>query len=361
MFLALKEMRYSKLRYSLIIGIMILVAYVVFMLSGLANGLADGNKKAIEDWQASSVILSEDSNKIASASQLTRGDVSRVSASQKVGVGVYSGAISKKGNNNKTNVSVFAAQKNAFVVPKVVEGRLYHNAKEIIISQNLADQANYKIGETVKIGDDHQFKIVGITKATTYSIAPVIYLNLNAYTTLKYSNQPYASDSVKPISLIVTKGKTNVATKNNQTKVQKLSITSFIENLPGYSAESLTLNTMIYFLFVVVAAIIGIFMYVMTLQKTAMFGIMKAQGIATKYLVRSILAQAFIVGIVGVAIAVLLSGLTSLVLPAAMPFVANWSQWLLYSVVLVIVSMLGGLFSIGTVTKVDPVTAIGGE
>ncbi len=39
MFLAIKEMRYSKLRYGLIVGIMFLIAYVVFILSGLATGL----------------------------------------------------------------------------------------------------------------------------------------------------------------------------------------------------------------------------------------------------------------------------------------------------------------------------------
>ncbi len=45
MFLAIKEIRYSKLRYGLIIGIMFLIAYVVFMLSGLANGLSEEFKK----------------------------------------------------------------------------------------------------------------------------------------------------------------------------------------------------------------------------------------------------------------------------------------------------------------------------
>lgn len=68
MFLAWKEMRYAKLRYALIIGIMILVAYVVFMLSGLASGLANGHKKAISDWGSSTIVLSADSNKVASAS-----------------------------------------------------------------------------------------------------------------------------------------------------------------------------------------------------------------------------------------------------------------------------------------------------
>ena len=96
MYLAWKEIRYAKLRYSLIIGIMLLVAYVVFMLSGLANGLSDGHKKAVSDWGASSIILSEDSNKVASASILTQGDLDRVTAKDKAAVGITASAISHK-------------------------------------------------------------------------------------------------------------------------------------------------------------------------------------------------------------------------------------------------------------------------
>ena len=97
MYLAWKEIRYAKLRYSLIIGIMVLVAYVVFMLSGLANGLSDGHKKAVADWGAQTIVISEDSNKVASASILTRGDLSRVEAKEKAAVGLASSAISHKG------------------------------------------------------------------------------------------------------------------------------------------------------------------------------------------------------------------------------------------------------------------------
>ena len=72
------------------------------------------------------------------------------------------------------------------------------------------------------------------------------------------------------------------------------------------------------------------------------------------------MAQAFIVGLTGVLLAVGLAYLTSLILPTAMPFAIIWSQWLLYSGILIVVAMIGGLFSIRTVSKVDPVIAIGG-
>jgi putative ABC transport system permease protein len=363
MYLAWKEIRYAKLRYSLIIGIMVLVAYVVFMLSGLANGLSDGHKKAVADWGAQTIVLSEDSNKVASASILARDDLSRVEAKEKAAVGLTSSAISHKGKSEKTNISVFGAEVNQFVVPKVIDGRSYKAANEVIVSENLLSKG-FALGDQIKLGSDEQvFTIVGVTKATTYSVVPVLYLNLDAYTHLKYGDQPFEKNK-EPISLIAVKEPKSAVTikqSKNQTKLAALTFDDFVENLPGYSAEKLTLNAMVYFLFVVVAAIVGIFLYVMTLQKTALFGVLKAQGVSTGYLVRSIVGQSLIVSIVGVLLAFLLSYLTSLVLPDAMPFTVNLLQWCLYGVVLIFVSIIGGLFSVRTVTKVDPITAIGGE
>lgn len=291
MFLAWKEMRYAKLRYALIIGIMILVAYVVFMLSGLASGLANGHKKAISDWGSSTIVLSADSNKVASASVLKRADLNRAktATTNKAAVGLFATAAQKSGSKTKTNVAIFGAQKRSFVVPKIIKGRSYQNAHEIIISKNLSDEG-YHIGDQIKLASmTHKFKIVGITKATTYSVEPVIYLNLDAFTTLKYGSQPFSSASQKPISLIAIKHKTpkqvTVTTGTSDTKVAKMSTATLIQNLPGFSAEKITLNTMIDFLFIVVAAIVGIFLYVMTLQKTVLFGVLKAQGVRTRYLV----------------------------------------------------------------------------
>ncbi|KRM10794.1 FtsX-like permease family protein [Paucilactobacillus suebicus] len=364
MFLAIKEMKYAKLRYFLIIGIMLLVSYVVFMLSGLANGLATGHKQAITDWDASTIVLSSDSNKIANASMMTRSDLTRIQAKRKAAVGLLSTSSRLSGHSGKTNVSIFGAQENSFVVPSLIEGHKYSNDHEVIISANLKNDG-YSLGDKIKLGNDpHAFKIVGISKSTTYSIQPVIYLNLNAYASLKGTSGELTT-AQQPISLVAVKGQspeaTKITTHKSDAKLSKLSVNEFITNLPGYSAEKLTLNTMIYFLFVIVAAVLGIFLYVMTMQKISLFGVLKAQGIKNSYLIQSVVGQSLIVSVIGVVLAFILSVLTSLVLPAAMPFTVNTSEWLLYGAVLIIVSMIGALFSIHSIIKVDPINAIGGE
>ena len=48
MFLAINEIRHSKLRYALVTGVMFLIAYLVFFLTGLAYGLAQDNRNFVD-------------------------------------------------------------------------------------------------------------------------------------------------------------------------------------------------------------------------------------------------------------------------------------------------------------------------
>ena len=72
MFLALKEIKYEKLRYGLITLMIFLIAYLIFMLSSLAVGLASENTQAVNSWQTQSVVLNDNSNVSLSQSLLTK-------------------------------------------------------------------------------------------------------------------------------------------------------------------------------------------------------------------------------------------------------------------------------------------------
>lgn len=358
MFLALKEMRYSKLRYALVVGIMFLIAYVVFILSGLATGLNWDFKKAIVDWDSTSIVLAEDANDTFAASQIQRGDLERVIADEKAPIGLYSSVLT--GEDENVSVAVFGTEEEAFLLPEIIEGTSFTEDNEIIISKNLAEDG-YQIGDKVNIGrSDEELTIVGIFPETSYTVSPVVYTSLDTWTQLKYSKQVYASEAEQPINIIVTNSADSSVDNAEGVELKILSTEDFIESIPGFSAQNLTLNAMIYFLFVIATAIVGIFMYIITLQKTAIFGVMKAQGIRTSFIAKSIVGQAFIVGTIGVLLAFAAAYGTSFILPSAMPFSVEISLWLLYSGILILVAVLGGLFSIRTVTKVDPISAIGG-
>ncbi|BFL66538.1 ABC-type antimicrobial peptide transport system permease subunit [Staphylococcus capitis] len=135
-------------------------------------------------------------------------------------------------------------------------------------------------------------------------------------------------------------------------------INKFIEDLPGYKPQNLTMNFMITFLFIISATVIGVFLYVITLQKKNLFGVLKAQGFTNGYLMKMVLSQTFILALIGTLIGLVLTILTGFVLPEAVPVEFNIVTLIVFGVVLILTSLIGSLFSVLSIRKIDPLKAI---
>ena len=57
--------------------------------------------------------------------------------------------------------------------------------------------------------------------------------------------------------------------------------------MPGYTAENGTIMMMLVFLIVISAFVIAVFFYVLTIQKTQQFGVMKAIGASNGFIAKS--------------------------------------------------------------------------
>lgn len=355
MFLSLREILYYKSRYFLIGSIIFLIAYVVMILSGLSVGLANEFKEGVENWQAEKVILSDSSNNTLAASQLSDQDVAQIKGGKTSTLSLFSTTVSQ-GKDKQEDITMFALPDKSVIAPHVLEGRKNTATGEIVISQSLADKG-FEVGDKIKVGNYKvPLKIVGISKSATYSATPIVY---GSFATLaKAQNGQEAKQAPAVNAVVVKSGKPSLGA-NQSGNLKMISIKTLINRIPGYSAQNTTLSAMIYFMFVIVLLIVGVFMYVITLQKVPIFGIMKAQGISNGTIAKTLLWQGFWLGVVGVAVALGISYGTSFILPAAMPFMIDWGQWLIYGGILVLVSIFGSVFSIITIRKVDPTKAIG--
>ncbi len=357
MFLAINEIKDAKLRYSLIAGLLTLVSYLMFFLSGLAFGLIDQNRSSIDHWKADTVLLSSEANKTIGLSNLKLSDKESLFAdnvepfSQMVTV-----SKTEKGSNEdvKQKISIFGVNNGSFLIPPVIQGRTFESKNEVVIEKSLSEKEGYSIGDTIKTANsDIELKIVGYTEKSRFNVAPVVYMNINDFQVLKYGNK---STDNPMINAFVVKGEL----KDYDSSVfQKVSIADFINELPGYSAQILTFGLMIGFLIVISAIIIGIFMYVLTIQKTPIFGIMKAQGISNRIIGTSVLSQTFLLSLVGSILGLVGTWVTSLVLPSAVPFLGNGLYYSIIFVSLIIFSLVGTLFSVLAIRKIDPLKAIG--
>ena len=358
MFLAINEIKDAKLRYSLIVGLLTLVSYLMFFLSGLAFGLIDQNRSSIDHWNADTVLLSSEANKTLALSNLKLSDKESLSVnnvepfSQMVTV-----AMTEKNLNKdvKQKVSIFGVNNGSFLIPPVIQGRTFKAKNEVVIEKSLSEKEGFAIGDTFKTANsDTELKIVGYTEKSRFNVAPVIYMNINDFQVLKYGDNKSIDNPI--INAFVVKGEL----KDYDSSIfQKVSIADFINELPGYSAQILTFGLMIGFLIVISAIIIGIFMYVLTIQKTPIFGIMKAQGISNGIIGISVLSQTFLLSLVGSILGLVGTWGTSLVLPSAVPFLGNGLYYSIIFVSLIIFSLVGILFSVLAIRKIDPLKAIG--
>ncbi|HHM3149846.1 TPA: ABC transporter permease [Staphylococcus aureus] len=349
MFLAWNEIRRNKLKFGLIIGVLTMISYLLFLLSGLANGLINMNKEGSDKWQADAIVLNKDANQTVQQSVFNKKDIEN--KYKKQATLKQTGEIVSNGHQ-KDNVLVFGVEKSSFLVPSLIEGHKATKDNEVLADETLKNKG-FKIGDTLSLSQsDEKLHIVGFTESAKYNASPVIFTN---DATIAKINPRLTGDKINAVVVRDTNWKDK---KLNQ-ELEAVSINDFIENLPGYKPQNLTLNFMISFLFVISATVIGIFLYVMTLQKTSLFGILKAQGFTNGYLANVVISQTLILALFGTAFGLLLTGVTGAFLPDAVPVKFDVLTLLVFAIVLMIVSVLGSLFSILTIRKIDPLKAIG--
>lgn len=355
MFLAWKEMKKNKLRFTLITGVLMLVAFLVFFLSGLATGLQHLNREAVDKWDADAIVLTEESDKSLGLSSMTVQDHEGIDADETAVLGQFSAIANNE--DEKANISVFGINEDEFLMPEVTDGEKFTKENEVIAGDKLKEDG-FAIGDTLSLsGTEAELTIVGFTDNARFHGSPVLYTDLDTFHRVKFGE--LAEQNSDRINGVVIRTD-NVDAIETPEEIEVIGIDTFIENLPGYTEQNLTLNLMIYFLIVISAIIVAIFLYVLTVQKMSMFGVLKAQGISSRYLANSVIAQTFLISFIGVVIGFGLTLLTGAFLPSAVPVSFDMVTMMIYGLIFVVVAIMGAVFSVRTIVKIDPLQAIGG-
>lgn len=356
MFLALNEIIHSKLRYALVAGVMFLIAYLVFFLTGLAYGLAQDNRTAVDKWEADYIVLSKDANTNLGMSMITKKTAQEVKGDKVAYLAQTPGVVTSKDNDEagKINVSFFGIDPDQFIMPNIVEGKAFVGNDEAVGDISLKEEYGLGIGDTVKLsGSDKTFRLTGFTENAKFNVSPVLYTTLDAYQEIRFEKTDTSENA--RINAVVVRGQIDDLPND----LEKISISKFINELPGYSAQVLTFGFMIGFLIVIAAIVIGIFIYVLTMQKINIFGVLKAQGMTGGFIARSVVAQTFLLSFFGIGLGLLGTVGTSFLLPDTVPFQSNWLFFGVICVLMLVVAILGALFSVRAIVKIDPLKAIG--
>ena len=352
MFLAIKEIKREKLRYGLIILMIFLISYLIFVLSALATGLASENTQALESWDAQKVVLNKNANVSMSQSFLTKSDLKRASLSKDEALLGQIPVVVKKAGRPQISAQFIGVKKKQFIYhdQELVAGRRAKKNYEVAVDQAFKTKG-YKIGDKLALnGSSRKYKIVGFVKNAKINIAPIIYGTLGSWKKLRQGMPTLEA------SAIISR---NNHYKYNYKNSKTYPIDQFIKKLPGYTAQNMTFELMIGFLYIISLIIIAVFLYILTMQKMHNYAVMRAQGIPSSTLVKATVSQAIILVLAGLVIGLAAMLVTVKVLPAAVPISFTPEIILTGTVGLLLTAIIGSLIPIRSILKVDPAQAIG--
>ncbi|MFA5763072.1 MAG: ABC transporter permease [Bacilli bacterium] len=369
MFLAWKEIKHSKGKFALIIAVVALVSYLVYFLTSLAYGLASSYTNGVTKWEADNIVLTEASNDnilMSSMADVTNSETDDYNlltvTGEKAKLGIFMAVIKDETpaegiEDTRADVYIFGIESEGFLNP--LPGTNLNN-NEVIADSTIKEQG-YELGDTIIVtGTDTndnpliKWTIIGFTEKSTYQTAPILYMNIKTLQDYRYLGRGAIPEEVSLYNAVVVRGEII----NLPDIYLSYPISDFINSLPGYTAQVLTFSVMIGFLIIIVAFVLGIFIYVLTIQKTPMFGVMKAQGISNKYIAGSVVSQTFILTIIGIAIGLVLTLISGFFLSGIVPFAINILFYVVITAAFIAFAIIGGLFSVRAVLKIDPLRAI---
>ncbi|MBD3109083.1 ABC transporter permease [Bacillus sp. AGMB 02131] len=371
MFLALKELKHGKLRFLMIGTILVLISWLVFILSGLGNGLSTLSAASLKGMDTDYVVYEKGSSNALSKSLLSEDLTTRIKEENSdvkaaAPIGASMGSVVKDGEDldgDKEDVAILGIEPGTFLEPKVIEGSSLSSGEPMkVIANDTLKDAGFKIGDVLQLdGSTEEMEIAGFVEDQTYNHVTSIYVTMEKWRDYTFAAPGSDNGIENPVNGIALQGENIDAEKLDSQidGIQTATKKQAINGMPGYTAENGTITMMLVFLLAISAFVIAVFFYVLTLQKSNQFGIMKAIGASNGFLAKAIVSQVFTLSLISILIGIALSYGTAAILPEAMPFNLDTVLVITYGVVLLIISVLSSLLSVRKITKIDPLTAIG--
>lgn len=273
------------------------------------------------------------------------------------GLAIQRASISQLSSDKKEDVTYFAIENGQLIEPKLTSGQgLFHQKNSIVLDQSF-EEKGIQIGDVVKdVASKKTLVVSGFAKDAMYGHSPVAFISNATFETLRKESLP--SYQWAPQAYLTKK---TVKAAQLPEGIKSFSQKTVISKIPGYAAENMTLTMITWVLLIASSAILGVFFYILTLQKLKQFGVLKAIGMSMTEIAGIQLSQIGILAFLGLGIGVAVATLLAQILPASMPFYLVWSDVFLVTASFFIIAMICGCLTLLKVKQVDPVQVISGN
>jgi putative ABC transport system permease protein len=378
-YLAIKEIWRTRGRFILFSMVIGLITVLVLFVAALAEGLGSGNREYLEKLTADLVVYQSNVDLSTGASRLGTSKLNairRVDGVAAVGpVGVASAAV-MQGEKKPLNVALIGVEPGQPGEPPVFSGSQLtsRRGRDAILDRNVALRTGLKVSDsfTIKSIQDtkeefYTLRVAGISDNRQFSLQPSVVVPLLTWDKMRPQPVKGGVEGAEIVANIVgvrldnpTDGPAMAQRLEGQVKdVQVVDRVTAYSATPGYSAQQSTLNTQRYFALLIGILVIGGFFQILTLQKVAQIGMLKAIGASNAVVGAAAVIQIIAVTVFGVALGTAITLLLSLGFPPTIPIVFAPSAVAAAVGSLLLIGPIGGLVSVRYSLKVEPLTALG--
>jgi putative ABC transport system permease protein len=365
--LALRELRRRPGRFVVATAILTLIALLLMFLGGLLDGLTAGSTGALRAQRGELIVYSADSQDSLVRSRIT--PAVRVAGEEVVGPAQVAGLgsvqlgarVEGHGPRDLVPVVLFGYERAPRGLPDAVPapGRVY--ADSSLRSEGVKEGSSLRLGPARS-----RVEVIGFLDDSRYSGQGTLWGSLDTWRTVLAANRPGERVGEGVVQALVVSDATPDAQATADAidratggATSTLTIAQAIDALPGVSQQQSVFNQIIGVTVVIGLIVVALFFALITVERTALYGVLKAIGASSRTLFAGVLLQAFVVTIIASAVGVAAAlALDAAIPPGSIPFLATPTRLLTSVAYLLVAALVGCAFSLRRVLKVDPASAI---
>lgn len=368
--LALRELRRRPGRFAVATAILTLIAVLLTFLGGLLDGLEAGSTGAYRAQQGDLIVFADGAQTSLVRSRIepeVRAQVEDAvpdGAVGGLGSAQLGGRLEGRGPRDLVGTVVFGYELAPRGLPDEPPGPGEVYADDSLRSEGVEE------GTVIQVGPARtELTVVGFTSDAKYSGQGTLWGSVGTWRQVLGENRPSAAvgeGTVQALVVAVPDGAdpADVAEAIDEATggaTETLTIAEAIDALPGLAQQRQTFSQIIGVTVLIAIVVVALFFALITVERTALYGVLKALGARSATLFGGVLLQAVLVTLVALAIGVGAALLLDAVIPAgSLPFAVTSGRLLSSAAALLFAAAVGAAFSLRRVLRVDPASAIGG-
>lgn len=352
MFVAWRDLKVAKGRFTLIGVVVTLITVLVTFLSGLTGGLVEQNISALTSLDADRIVFS-----VPQGEPSTYAD-SAVTKNQATTWARQTGVTRVDPLGISTTKITAAGRQQTVTLFGGGPGTDHANVPapgHVALSSETAEALDVKIGGRVRIGNQ-ELVVDSTTGQSWYSHMPVVNLDLSDWQHIATrSGEPSPFATV----LAVSAQDADYAAADNAADTSSHSVLTSLTALGSFKSEIGSLLLMVAMLFGISALVVGAFFTVWSIQRQPDVAVLKALGATNRMLTFDALGQAAMLLLIGVTAGIGVTALLGTLAGTALPFIISPITTLLPGLIMTALGLAGAGVATRSITHIDPLTALG--